>query len=97
MPFFEHEKAPKEKISSNNIFVSVIASFTPNGDCRPLYFRYYHADGTHSDLTVERVISKKPNSIFGTIYFCEIIEEGRIRKVCLYFHCAENKWSLRFV
>ncbi len=97
MPFFEHETVPKEKISPNNIFVSVIASYSPDGDCRPLYFRYSHADGTHNDIPVERVVSKKPNSIFGTIYICEIVESGKRRQVCLYFHRAENKWSLRFV
>ena len=98
MPFYEQEPIKRETINpSTNTIVPVIASYNAEGDCMPLYFRYSNPDGTYHDVAVTRVISKKPNSTFGTIYFCEAAVNGRCIPIALYFHRSENKWSLRTV
>lgn len=96
MPFYEPEPIPCEAIDpALNMFVPVIASYNAEGECRPLYFRYISQDGAYHDISVSRVLTKKQNSVFGTIYQCEYMDHGYRKEVALYFHRRENKWSLR--
>lgn len=75
--------------------VPVIASYNVKGECMPLYFRHTNSDGSYSDIPICKVADIKQNSIFGTIYQCEYIDQGCRRKINLYFHRKENKWSMR--
>lgn len=96
MPFFEPYTVKTETIHPDQTpFVSAIVSYNKSGQCRPLYFRFEHPDGTYSDVAVSRLISTKPNSLFGTIYQCEVIWNNKKIQVSLYYHKAENKWSLK--
>lgn len=96
MPFFEPYITKTETIHpERNLFVSVIVSYNKAGQCRPLYFRFEHPDGVCSDVAVSRLLCTKPNSFFGTVYQCEVIWNDQKEQVTLYYHKAENKWSLR--
>lgn len=98
MPFYESEKVPVEQINpALNTFVSVIASYNVEGECIPLYFRHMNSDGTYIDIPITKILGRKPNSIFGTIYQCEYLDHGYKKQISLYFHRKENKWSVRLV
>lgn len=79
----------------DNTLVPVIASYDTLGRCFPLYFRYTEEDGTSIKIKIDKILFTKPNSIFGTIYCCQVTVNQGAMTVYLFHHQQENKWYLR--
>lgn len=96
MPFVEKSKIPNEIIDySKNEFIPVICSFDTEGNYVPVYFGLTLPDGERKRIKINNVQWKKPNSIFGMIYCCDIILNDINHIVYIYYHDKMKKWSLR--
>jgi hypothetical protein len=96
MPMFDKTKDPEEIIDfTKNTIVPVICSYDIHGKCVPLYFGITHPNGDQERIKIDYVRYDKPNSCFGTVYFCDITVNDCQVAVYLYFHVKLNQWSLR--
>lgn len=96
MPFFDKAKEPEEIIDyEKNLIIPVICSYDTEGKCMPLYFGITHRNDDQERIKIDRVKYTKPNSVFGTIYCCDVTVHDYQKTVYLYFHVKLNQWSLR--
>lgn len=96
MPFINN--TPKQKFSldlEKNKYVPVIASYDTKGNCRPLYFRYNHPDGTSEKIAIDRIEKIMPNSLFGFNYYCIVTINDMQMMVVLFHSNDDHKWALR--
>ncbi len=95
MSFNTVKSIPKEYIDlSYNRTLPVIASFNVRGDCVPVYFRYTFADGTYTDIAIDRV-SIMDKRFRQTIYECIITANDIRQKVTLTYFREDGLWVLK--
>lgn len=86
MPFIQESIYTAPSVDTdNNIYVPVICSYNVSGECRPLYFLYTEEDGETIRVKIDKIEYSEKNSIFGTIYHCQISINNQIQKIKLFF------------
>lgn len=95
MQFAYYNSGKKKIILTNNTLVPVIASFDCDGTCTPLYFRYTYADDSSESVKIDKIVFRKPNSCFGTIFCCQVTVSDCSQTIYLFYHDEERKWYLR--
>lgn len=80
---------------TNQTVVPVIASYDSTGICTPLYFRYTNEKDESTSIKIDKILSSKPNSIFGMIYECQVTVVDQVKIIRLFHHEQEHRWYLR--
>lgn len=94
MPYYIPRPQPPEQIDlTAKHIVPVIASYNISGECIPLYFRYIHQDGAHTDIAIDRLIDRR-TTICHTAYICLITIADQKKQIQLTYHKDYNKWTV---